>query len=51
MNLRCRVPSGARHRCYAWKASSLRGSRIGLAWIMISVVLWLILTVILNLII
>jgi hypothetical protein len=43
---------GARHRCYAWKASSMSVSRIGcLAWIVISVVLSVILTVILNLII
>jgi hypothetical protein len=43
---------GARHRCYAWKASSMRVSRIGcLASIVISVVLSVILTVILNLII
>ena len=33
-------PSGPRHRCYAWKASSMSVSRIGcLASIVISVVL------------
>ena len=43
---------GARHRCYAWKASSMRVSRIGcLASIAISAALSLILTVILNLVI
>jgi hypothetical protein len=43
---------GARHRCYAWKASTMRASRIScLASIVISVVLSVSLTVILNLII
>jgi hypothetical protein len=45
-------PLRARHRCYAWKASTMRASRIScLASIVISVALSVILTVILNLII
>ena len=45
-------PSGRGTACYAWKAFSMRVSRIGcLVSIVISVVLSVILTVILNLII